>query len=76
MPAAARATVDLAPGAIVRLRGLGGTWRAIEPCRDNTGRAWWFVPQDQPTSFRARYPEDCLPPPKVKTKRHYQRRQP
>jgi hypothetical protein len=31
------------PGTLVRVQGLRGTWRAVEPCSRNRA-AWWFRP--------------------------------
>lgn len=79
-PAGAAVAADLTPGTVWRRNGLRGLWRAVAPCQDRTGRAWWFLPcdpggvWDRSGGFRAFYPEDCQPPKRVGSRRHYRRR--
>lgn len=56
----------LEPGLIVRVDGLRGLFRAVNPCTHNPS-AWWFLPCDQAgmwnhrSGWRAFGPERCKP---------------
>jgi len=85
VPAAASlaATADTARvvtvGGIYRHRRHRGLWRVVNPCASGSGHVW-CLPCDstgawnQTDGFHAFRQAELFEPPKVRTRRHYQRR--
>jgi hypothetical protein len=59
--------MSLQPGAVYRITGHRGLYRAVEPAADKTGRAWWFLPCDKAGTWnrtggnRAFHPDRATP---------------